>query len=151
MPASRIFFFARTSRCPIVAGETRNAEPIAAASKPRIVCRISGARTPGVERRVRAREHQRESLVGELGVVARGGVELVREQREMVRRAFAGAAAPLGVDPLAPRHGQEPRFGVARHAVRGQSTSADANASASASSAPATSRVRAASSATSLP
>ena len=36
---------ARTSRWPIVAGETRKAEAIVAASKPRIVCRISGART----------------------------------------------------------------------------------------------------------
>jgi hypothetical protein len=45
MPASRIFFFARTRRWPIVVGETRNAEPIAAASKPRIVWRINGART----------------------------------------------------------------------------------------------------------
>jgi hypothetical protein len=47
MPASRILLFARTSRWPIAVGETRNADPIATASKPRIVCRISGARSAG--------------------------------------------------------------------------------------------------------
>ena len=45
IPACWILLFARTSRCAIAAGETRKAEPIVAASKPSVVCRINGART----------------------------------------------------------------------------------------------------------
>ena len=44
IPARRIFVLARARRWPIAAGETRKAEPIAAASRPRIVCSIKGAR-----------------------------------------------------------------------------------------------------------
>ena len=43
MPASRILALARTSRWLIVAGATRKAAAIRAASRPRTVCSISGA------------------------------------------------------------------------------------------------------------
>ena len=46
MPAWRILVLARTSRWPIAAGDTRNAEAIVAASRPSTACSISGARTP---------------------------------------------------------------------------------------------------------
>jgi hypothetical protein len=44
MPASRILAFTRTSRWLIVAGATRKAEAILAASRPSTVCSISGVR-----------------------------------------------------------------------------------------------------------
>jgi hypothetical protein len=44
MPAALIFVFARTSRCPIVVGATKNALPMRCASRPRTVCSISGVR-----------------------------------------------------------------------------------------------------------
>src|SRR2546426_754575 len=44
MPASRILAFTRTSRWLIVAGATRKAEAIVAASRPSTVCSINGVR-----------------------------------------------------------------------------------------------------------
>ena len=110
MPASRILFLARTSRWAIVVGETRNAEPIAAASKPRTVCRISGARTLGVDRRMGAGEHQGEALVGHLGLACRG-LDLLGHQAEVIGRLGATAPAARGVDLAAPRHRHQPRLG----------------------------------------
>lgn len=47
MRAFLILLLARTSRCAIAAGDTRKAEPIVAASNPKMVCNIRGARISG--------------------------------------------------------------------------------------------------------
>ena len=47
MPAGRIFVLTRSSRWPMLAGETRKADAMVAASKPSNVGSISGARTEG--------------------------------------------------------------------------------------------------------
>ncbi len=47
MAAARILDLARTRRWLIAAGAMRNAEAMAAASKPSTLCRISGARIDG--------------------------------------------------------------------------------------------------------
>src|SRR5258707_131384 len=46
MPASRMRVLARTRRWPMVAGGIRNAAEMSSAVRPRMVCRISGARMP---------------------------------------------------------------------------------------------------------
>jgi hypothetical protein len=46
-PVSRIRVLARTRRCDIVAGATRNARPICSADRPSTVCSINGARAAG--------------------------------------------------------------------------------------------------------
>jgi len=63
-PASRIFVFARTSRCDIVAGATRNAPAMRAPSSPSTVCSMRGVRAAssiaGLLARGAAADHSEE-------------------------------------------------------------------------------------------
>ena len=135
----------------MVAGETRKAEPIVAASKPRIVCRISGARMAGSSAGC-AHANMSESRSSRTGVSSASAASI---SSATSRRC---EAASLAVWRRRVASIMRRRATVSSHAsgvrgtpVRGHSASADAKASESASSAPATSRVRDASSATSLP
>ena len=141
---ARIFCFARERRCPIVAGATRNADAMVAASKPRIVCRISGARMPAsiagcAQANISAR---RSSGISPALVVVMSSSSAIR--RMWLSPRVGGARAPRRVDRA---RGARPPSARLRDCPecrsRGQSASAAANASDSASSAPATSRVRA--------
>ena len=118
MPACLIFAFARTSRWPIVAGATRNAEAIAAASKPRMVCSISGARTVGsiagcAQANIRPR---RSSGIAASSIVSPSS----SASRRTWSQRLAARAPPTGrVDQPAPRHRQQPRLGIVRDAGGG--------------------------------
>jgi hypothetical protein len=135
----------------MVAGDTRKADAMVAASKPRMVCRIIGARMPA-------------SIAG-------------WAQANIISRRWSGicvapATAASSSSPINCRWGAASSWlrrrraasmvlrratvmshasGLAGMPLAGQSTKAAANASDKASSAPATSRVRAARKATSLP
>ena len=154
MPLSRILALARTRRWPMAAGETRKAEAMAAASKPRTVCSIKGARTAS-------------SMAG----WAQANSSFSRSSGIFLDHA-AAVASPIP-PPARSRCGDEASRRVSRRDARrwpcawrrpsarlrdcrecrvlGQCASAEAKASARASSAAATSRVRAARKATSLP
>ena len=148
--------WARTRRWPIVAGETRKAEAIVAASKPSTACRISGARTPAsIAGCAQANIRGAELFVGNFDAAcalppprASSAIRrrcadpalsaLVRRSRAasiILRRATVSSHAS-GFDGTPPD---------------GQPFRAAAKASDSASSAPATSPLRAARKATSLP
>ena len=146
------WLLARTSRWPIVAGATRKAEAIVAASKPSTVCRISGARMPasiagcaqanisasrssGISVSLTAAASSSSATSCSCPAGAFAGAPPARRRRSILRRATVSSHAS----------------GLRGTPLRGQSASAAANASASASSAAATSRVRAARKATSLP
>ncbi len=101
-----------------MAGETRKADAIATASKPRMVCRISGARIGGIDRRVGTGEHQRQAIVGDCRFV-HGLAQFLGQQAQVVGRLAAGATAAGGVDQPAPRHRHQPRLRVARNAGGG--------------------------------
>ncbi len=115
MPAWRRRDLARTRRCPMVAGGTRKAEAIAAASRPSTVCRMSGARMPGsiagwAQANIRPRRSSGKPL-------RRGQrSQLVGHHGQAVGRRLAGAATAGGVDqpPLCRLH--QPGIGMARHA-----------------------------------
>ena len=95
--------FARDRRWPIVAGATRKAEAIVAASSPRTVCSISGARTASIDRAMGADEHQRQPLVRDFGFgVVRG---FLGEQLQMRAGRLARPIAPTGVQQ---RGGERP-------------------------------------------
>ena len=143
-PASRIFALARASRWPIAAGETRNAEAIAAASRPRIVCSISGARTASsiagcAQANISAR---RRSGIGAAASAAACSSSPIEAQRLARLVGDRGRAAPASI--IRRRRASRPASLRDLRARRGaaRSASAAANASDSASSAPATSRSR---------
>ncbi len=73
----------------------------------------------GIDRGMRAGEHQGQTLVGHRRLARGGGFDLVRHQLEMIGGLHATAPAPAGVDLLPPRHGQEPRFGSIGDALVG--------------------------------
>jgi len=146
MPAWRMRLFARTRRWPIVAGATRNAEAIAAASKPSTTCRMSGARTPSSIAGCAQANIRRRRWSGISDSISTSASSCTTSALSSLVRRRRAASMSLR------------RATVSSHAsgargtpLAGQSASAAANASDSASSAPATSRVRAASIATSLP
>ena len=118
MPASRILFFARTRRWPIVAGATRNAEAMVAASKPSTVCRISGARmparSPDARRRTSARGARRECRMRSPRPL-RAPRRSAADARLRRRRCAAGGR----VDRLAARDREQPRFGLCGMPLRG--------------------------------
>ena len=144
MPASRILLLARTSRWPIVAGATRNAEAIVAASKPEHGLQDQRRADAGIDRRMGAGEHQRAGARRECRLGARGLAAPRRSAADARRRRrrCAGAARRRSAC-AAPPSSATPR-GFAECRCAGQSASAAAKASDSASSAAATSRVRAA-------
>ncbi len=67
----------------------------------------------GVDRRMRAGEHQPQALVGNPGLCA-CIVDPVRQQRQRRFRLLPHAPAPRGIDELAPGHRQQPGFGHTR-------------------------------------
>ena len=110
----------------MVAGDTRNAEPMVAASKPRIVCRMSGARMPGSiagwaqanisERRWSGMDGGPErELVGQL--VGQFLGEFLGEKLQMGDGGLAAVAPPYRVDRAAPRDGEQPAFGIVGNAA----------------------------------
>ena len=149
---ARILLLARTSRWLIAAGETRKAEAIVAASKPRMVCRISGARTPTsiagwAQANISAR---RSSGMG--GSLVRHRPPAPPSGAGDRRRPRWSAAGGRHRSSLRRAHRQQPGLRASGHdRAQASRTRAAAKASDSASSAPATSRVRAARKATSLP
>ena len=150
MPACLIFDFARTSRWPIVAGETRKADAIAAASKPRMVCSISGARMAGsIAGWAQANIRPRRSSGIAVSSIASSNSSASRRRwsaaSPRVRRRRAASISRRRATAIS--HAS----GLRGMPEAGQSASAAANASASASSAAATSPVRAARKATSFP
>jgi len=151
MPASRILRFARTRRWAIALGETRKAEPIAAASKPRAVWRMSGARTPGsIAGCAQANiSDSRSSPSSWPPDAAASFSSIIRRRCSATPSALRRLRAASIHLRRATVSSQASGFaGIPRV---GQSDSAAANASESASSAPAMSRWRRASSATSFP
>jgi hypothetical protein len=135
----------------MVAGDTRKAEPIAAASKPRIVWRISGARIAGSSAGCAQANMSASRSSGRLLRLAAAA-----SSSSARRRRWGAASSALRRRRVASIHlrratVESQASGLAGTPFAGQSASAAAKASESASSAAATSRVRAASSATSLP
>ncbi len=113
MPASLILLLARTSLWPMALGATRNADAISAAEKPRMVCRISGARTLiSIAGCAQANMSCRRSS----GVCARQG-QFLREDDELRFGARRAGLPARGICGLAPRDGQQPRFGILRRAI----------------------------------
>jgi hypothetical protein len=149
MPACLILLLARTSRCPMVVGEIRKADAMVAASNPRIVCKIIGARMPGsiagwAQANISSRRSSgiwasftasSSSCINCKCPLALSSVRRRRAASIILRRATAMSHAS----------------GLVGIPFARQSTRAAAKASAKASSAPATSWVRAARKATSLP
>ena len=68
---------------------------------------------------MRAGEHQREALVGNFGCACGGRFEFVVDHLQMPGLLLASAPTPCGVDCLAARDAQEPRFRILRNALRG--------------------------------
>src|SRR5579871_1843860 len=112
IPAWRIFCFARTSLWPIVAGETRNADAICAASSPSTVCSIKGARMPASIAGC-AGEHQSQPVVGNSCFLLRG-FKSFAHALQLLGCCFAATAPTRHVEKLAPRHSQQPRFRISR-------------------------------------
>ena len=102
----------------MVAGETRKADAIAAASKPRMVCRISGARMAGsIAGWAQANISARRS--SGIAVSSIGLAQFLGQQAQMIGRVAAGAPATRGIDQPAPRDRHQPRLRIARNAGGG--------------------------------
>ena len=71
----------------------------------------------GVDRRMRAREHEPQALVRNKRITVRRLGELLGKQRERRRRLFAGPSAARRIDQLSACHGEEPSLGRARDAL----------------------------------
>jgi hypothetical protein len=69
-------------------------------------------RDADLDRRVRAREHEREPMVRNDGIGRRRGVELLGEKLQVGGRTLGASPSPDGVDHFAPRGREEPPFGV---------------------------------------
>ena len=141
MPASRMRALARTSRCPIAAGATRNAEAIRAASRPSTVCSIKGARAAGS---INGWAQTNMSCSRSSGRPAGS-----RSCRSSARRVRAGSAAartarwrPVWISCRRAAVNSQ-ASGRSGTPFSGQTRKAAAKASARASSAAATSRLRA--------
>ena len=101
-----------------MAGETRKADAIVAASKPRMVCSISGARMAGsiagwAQANIRPR---RSSGIAASSI---GLVQLLGEQAQVIDRVAARAPTARGIDQPAPRDRHQPRLRAARDAGGG--------------------------------
>jgi hypothetical protein len=93
----------------MVAGETRKADAMVAASKG-----LQHQRRPdaALDRRVGASEHQAQALIRNLRLGCHNGLQFLCHQPQMVRSALAAAPPPDSIDQLAPRHRHQPRFGA---------------------------------------
>ena len=134
MPAALIFFFARTSRCAIVASGTRNARAISRRRQAAERAQRQRHLRLGRQRRMAAGEDQLEPLVGNTVVVhlvlARlGHVEQLRLRRRACGRGGSGRSR--GCAPVVTSHAR----GLSGTPSRGQRSAAIANASCAASSA----------------
>ena len=107
---------ARARRWPIAAGETRKAEAIAAASRPNIVCSMSGARMDSsiagwAQANMSAR---RRSGIDVSSSAAFSSSSIIASASD--RRLRASPAAG-GVDHAPSRRRHEPALGIGRHAA----------------------------------
>ena len=114
MPASRIFRFARTSRCASVASGTRKARAISGVSRPPTRLSVSATCASGGERRVAAGEDQLEPLVGNDGLLVVRELLGPREQLRLARQRLL-AADP--VDRRVAGRRDDPGAGIARRSV----------------------------------
>ena len=147
-PASLIFALARTSRWPIVAGATRNAAPICAASRPSTVCSISGVRTAASMAGWAQTNSSFRRSSGTAG--ASGAASSCSSARSAAAASTTPGAGACCAGGCAPRSAARHR-GLAGTPSTGQVRSAATKASDSASSEAAMSRERAASIASSRP
>ena len=70
----------------------------------------------GVDGRMRAGEHQRETLIRNFRLLRRS-LQTFRQDPQLLARHFVPAPPSDHIDHLSPRYGQQPRFRVRRAAV----------------------------------
>ena len=99
----------------MVAGETSRADAIAAASKPRMVCRISGARMAGSIAGW-AQANISASRLSGISVSSIGIAQLLGDEAQMTGCVTAGAPTAGGVDQPTPRNGHQPSLRAVRDA-----------------------------------
>ncbi len=114
MPASRIFRFARTSRCASVASGTRKARAISGVVEAADEAQRQRDLRLRRERRVAAGEDQLEPLVGNDGLLVVWELLRSREQLRLARQRLL-AADPVDRRVAGRRH--DPGAGIARRSV----------------------------------
>ena len=117
MPACRILSLARTSRLPMAAGdsEERRRDRLRVQSEHHL--QNQRRANAGLDRRMRAGEHQRETLVRNLRAACRR-VQPFRHRPATARLpSRRGVVRRNSIDHLSPRDGQQPRFRVRRTAL----------------------------------
>ena len=103
----------------MVAGATRNAEAMVGGIEAEDGLQDQRRADAGVDRRMRAGEHQRQALVGNLRRARPVAFDLFRHQPNLGGGRIAGVAPAGGIHRLAARHREQPGFRLSRNAVRG--------------------------------
>ena len=134
MPASRIFRFARTSRCAIAGSVTRNACAISVVVSPPTSRSVSATRLSAASAGWQQVKTSARRSSG-IAVTSSSSSGMRLEPRERLGLPAEDRVAPDAVDRPVARGRDDPGAGSARQPSRGHRSSAVANASCTASSA----------------